>query len=300
MSTILITGATGLIGTALQKSLRAKGHQVRTLGRGAGDGVHTFHWDPDKNVLDDRALHGVEHIVHLAGAGIADQRWTAARVRVLTESRTHTALLLLERAKALGLSPQSFISAAGINYYGAITSDRIHVESDPAATDTIGRISSAWEQAVDQWADHCRVVKLRTPVVLSPRGGALAKLAAPVRFGLGAALGNGRQWMPWVHLDDLVRIYEQAINDTRIQGTYNVNASEHVNNATLMRTVARVLGKPFFLPAVPGVLLKLALGELSAILLEGSRASNERLLASGFRFEHDELEGALRHLLAKR
>jgi len=241
----------------------------------------------------------VDHIVHLAGAGIADGRWSAERVKVLIESRATSSLLLLQQANQAGVAPKSFVSAAGINYYGAVTSDTIFQETAPAGTDTIGRISKEWETAVDAWTSVSRVVKLRTPVVLSAEGGALTKLALPVRFGLGSALGSGDQWMPWVHVDDLVSIYQRALFDDGYNGAYNVNAPDHVTNDAFMRTLARVLKRPYFLPRVPGFALKLALGELSSILLEGSRADNQRLLSTGFQFQHPILEGALRGVLGK-
>jgi uncharacterized protein (TIGR01777 family) len=280
--------------------LESAGHQVHLLSRtasNAGGNVKRFRWSVQPGTMDPSAWAGVEHVVHLAGAGIADKRWSAARVQELIDSRAASARLLLRSAKEHGVQLKSFVSAAGINYYGAITSDHVFVETDAPGTDTIGRISRDWEAAVDVWSSVCRVVKLRTPIVLSPTGGALAKLAAPVRFGLGAALGSGRQWMPWVHLDDLVRIYIEALFDDRFNGAYNVNSGNDVTNAAFMRTIARVLHRPYVLPAVPSFVLKVALGELSSILLEGSRASNERLLATGFRFEHPELEAALSDLL---
>lgn len=300
MAKVLITGGTGLIGTALIQALENAGHQVHLLSRtasNAGGNVKRFRWSVQQGTMDPAAWQGVEHVVHLAGAGIADKRWSTARVQELIDSRAASALLLLRSAKEHGVELKSFVSAAGINYYGAITSDHVFVETDAPGTDTIGRISRDWEAAVDVWSSVCRVVKLRTPIVLSPTGGALAKLAAPVRFGLGAALGSGRQWMPWVHLDDLVRIYIEALFDDRFNGAYNVNSGNDVTNAAFMRTIARVLHRPYVLPAVPSFVLKVALGGLSSILLEGSRASNERLLATGYRFEHPELEAALSDLL---
>ena len=300
MAKVLITGGTGLIGTALIQALESAGHQVHLLSRtasNAGGNVKRFRWSVQPGTMDPSAWAGVEHVVHLAGAGIADKRWSAARVQELIDSRAASARLLLRSAKEHGVQLKSFVSAAGINYYGAITSDHVFVETDAPGTDTIGRISRDWEAAVDVWSSVCRVVKLRTPIVLSPTGGALAKLAAPVRFGLGAALGSGRQWMPWVHLDDLVRIYIEALFDDRFNGAYNVNSGNDVTNAAFMRTIARVLHRPYVLPAVPSFVLKVALGGLSSILLEGSRASNERLLATGYRFEHPELEAALSDLL---
>ncbi len=301
MYTILITGGSGLIGTALTKALLASGNSVRHMSRtpGTQNGVQAFAWDIGKGTMDPRALEGVDHIIHLAGAGIADERWTAERVQVLIDSRALSALLLLSRAKSAGIAPKSFISAAGINYYGAVTNEHRHTETDPAGADTIGRISLEWEAAVDQWSSHCRVVKLRTPVVLASEGGALGKLAAPVKLGLGAALGSGKQWMPWIHLHDLVRVYQQALERDDMRGAYNVNAPEDATNADVMRTVARVLKRPFFLPPVPGFVLKLVLGDMASILLEGSRASNARLVKSGFAFAHPGLEGALQDVLRR-
>jgi uncharacterized protein (TIGR01777 family) len=298
MATILITGGSGLIGTALTKALLQQGHAVRHLGRGAGrrDGVSHFRWDPVRGTIDPRAVDGVDHIVHLAGAGIADKRWTKARVQELVDSRATTARSLLKAVQEHGATPAVMVSAAGISYYGAITTDHVFTENDAAGDDTIARISVAWEQAVDEWRDRCRVVKLRTPIVLA-RSGPLQRMVAPVRLGLGAPLGNGRQWMPWVHIDDLVAIYVKALFDPEMHGAYNVNTGNDVTNGEMMRTAARVLRRPFFLPKVSGFVLRTAFGDLAAILLEGSRASNKRLLATGFRFAHPELKGALEDLL---
>ncbi|MEO8589886.1 MAG: TIGR01777 family oxidoreductase [Flavobacteriales bacterium] len=299
MAIILITGGTGLIGRALTKALLADGHVVRHLSRRPTDdkGVPAFAWDLARGYVDPAALHQVDHIVHLAGAGIADKRWTKQRVRELIDSRAGSSRLLWRVARESGNLPKSFISSAGIGYYGAIASAHVFNENDPPASDTIGRISLEWETGVDVWSSVCRVVKLRTPMVLA-REGPLARLSAPTRWGLGAPIGSGRQWMPWVHIDDLVRVYQLAIADDRLRGAYNVNASDQPVNHDFMRGIAKALRKPFFLPAVPGFALKLALGELACILLEGSRADNERLLGTGFRFQQDTLEKALNDLLS--
>ncbi len=299
MSTILITGGSGLIGTALTKALLAQGHAVRHLGRSkrSAGAVQTYVWDIHAGTMDHSALEGVDHIIHLAGAGIADKRWTEARVKELIASRAASAELLLKAARSSGDLPRSFISAAGINYYGALTSAQVFTELDPPGTDTIARISVEWERAVDAWSAHGRVVKLRTPVVLSATGGALAKLTLPVRMGLGSPLGSGTQWMPWVHIDDLVRAYQQALANDDMRGAYNVCAADQVTNAMFMRTLSEVIHRPYFLPAVPAFVLRLALGELSSILLEGSRASDLRLRTTGFHYTHDTLRGALEDLL---
>lgn len=301
MSIVLITGGSGLIGMALTQALSQQGHTVRHLGRKVmqAGGIRTHVWDISKGTMDTQALDGVDHIVHLAGARIADERWTPKRVRELIDSRAKSASLLLREARKAGLAPKAFVSAAGVGYHGAVTSDHRYTEADAAGTDTIGRISREWEAAVDQWGSICRVVKLRTPMVLAREGGAVPRLARIVRHGLGAPLGTGRQWMPWVHLHDLVEAYMMAMHDERMHGAYNVCAPEDTSNADMMRTLAHVLGKPFFLPAVPGLLLKVVLGEMSSILLKGSRVSSERLLGLGFRFRHTGLESALRDVLAR-
>jgi uncharacterized protein (TIGR01777 family) len=256
-----------------------------------------YAWDVDKGTMDGAALQGVDHIIHLAGAGIADKRWTDARKQELERSRAASARLLLHTAQAMGIAPKSFISSAGINYYGAVTTGHVFTETDAPGTDHIAHLSKAWEEAADQWASVCRVVKLRTPLVLARDGGGLAKLAMPVRLGLGAAFGSGDQWMPWVHVDDLVRIYQHALTHEAMRGAYNVNASEQLTNRDFTKAVAKALGKPMFLPSVPGFLLKIGLGELSTILLGGSRASNVKLLGTGFSFRYGTLAPALRDCL---
>ena len=299
MATILITGGSGLIGTHLTSTLRTAGHTVRHLSRtpGGRSDVPVFTWDVEQGVLDPAALAGVDHIVHLAGAPIDHGRWTPRRVQELIDSRAESARLLLRVAREQGTRPTSFVSAAGINYYGAVTSDHIFTEDDPPGNDTIGRISRAWEDAVDEWCDHCRVVKLRTPPVQAADGGALPRLAGLARWGLAAPLGTGRQIWPWVHIDDLVAAYVRAITDPVLQGAYNVCAPEQPDNRTSMRTLARVLHRPFLLPPVPGILLRLLLGGVADALLHGSRISGSRLKATGFTFQYPELEPALRDLL---
>jgi uncharacterized protein len=297
MSAILITGGSGMIGTALSEELEKRGHSVRHLSRERIPGRYkVYQWNVDRNTIDDDALLGVDHIVHLAGAGIADKRWTDERVKALIDSRAKAARLLLQKAIELKVTPKSFISAAGVGYYGVITSDHIFNELDPAGSDTIAQISREWEDAVREWEPICRTVRLRTPVVLSRRDGALDRLAAPVKLGLGAALGSGKQWMPWVHLDDLVAFYVRSIEDTSLSGAYNVVAG-NVTNDQMMRSIAKVLGRPFFLPNVPAFALKLALGKLSSILLEGSRISNKKVLNKGYDFRYTDLEEALKDLL---
>lgn len=302
MANILITGGSGLIGNALTRALRQEGHSVRWLSRTSGmtNGVQRFTWDIDRGTVDPAALSGVDHIIHLSGAGIADMRWTEARMRELHASRGGAARLLLKVASEKGTRPTSFISASGIGYYGAVTTDHIFTESDPAGTDAIARLTKDWEEAADEWTPTCRVVKLRTPMVLARDGGALKRLSVAFRYGLGAALGSGKQWMPWVHIDDLVGAYVRAVTDERMHGTYNVVATEQPKNEDFMRAVAKALNRPLFLPNVPAFALRLALGEMSAILLEGSRARDAKLVSAGMNFGFASLDIALTDTLGRR
>jgi uncharacterized protein (TIGR01777 family) len=302
MATILITGGSGLIGQALTRALQREGHSVRWLSRtiGTTDGVPRYAWDIAHGKVEPGALDGVDHIIHLSGAGIADKRWTDARMRELYASRGGAARLLLKVAKESGARPQSFISASGVGYYGAITTDHVFTESDVAGTDAIARLTKDWEDAADEWSPTCRVVKLRTPMVLARDGGALKRLSVPFRFGLGAAMGSGKQWMPWVHIADLVAAYVQTVSDEGMHGAYNVVAAEQPTNNDFMRAVAKALNRPFFLPNVPAFPLRLALGEMSGILLEGSRASGARLLATGMNSSFGSLGMALADTLGHR
>lgn len=299
MATILITGGSGLIGRALTSALLQQGHQVRWLGRTRHRDTTApqFLWDVHAGTVDPEALRGVDHVIHLSGAGIADRRWTAERFRELHTSRIEAADLLRRAMEQHGHRPGTFISASGINFHGTRTVEQVFQENDPAFDDPLGRLTEAWEQAALRWQPLCRTVMLRTPMVLAPQGGALQRMAMPVRWGLGAPLGSGRQWITWVHLNDLVRAYLQALHDPAMEGPYLVVAEEQVDARSFMHTIARVLHRPFFLPAVPAFALRLALGRMSSIVLEGSRASNARLLATGFRFEHPRLRPALEDLL---
>ncbi|MBP8823914.1 MAG: TIGR01777 family oxidoreductase [Flavobacteriales bacterium] len=299
MATTLITGGSGLVGMRLTHLLLEAGHRVRLLGRSgrADAAVPLFLWNIERGTVDARALEGVDHIIHLSGAGIADKRWTPARKDVLLASRVASAELLLREAQRSGAWPKTFISASGVNYYGTATSDRIFKEEDPAANDFLGKLCRAWEQAADQWMPHCRVVKMRTAVALATAGGALPKLVAPARWGLAAPLGTGKQWMPWVHIEDLARAYLHVIRDAGMSGAYNVAAPEDVRNGDFTRELANALHRPYFLPNIPAFALRTLLDGPAGMVLEGSRVSNAKLLESGFAFTYPRLKPALEQLL---
>jgi uncharacterized protein (TIGR01777 family) len=299
MATVLITGGSGLIGRRLTQLLLQEGHHVRHLGRNARPGaqVHSFTWDLAKGRMDPDALMEVDHIVHLSGAGIVDQRWTPQRVGELHASRAAAAELLLQAASTHGHWPKTFISAGGINWYGTITGQHVFTEEDPPAQDMLGQLCQAWEQAAAAWSGHCRVAVLRMPMVLAREGGALPKLAGPARWGLAGPLGTGKQWMPWAHVEDVARAYHFLMQREDLHGAWNIAAPEQVDNRAFIREVANALHRPCFLPAVPAWLLRALLGARSAMVLEGSRVSGEKLLRAGFVLRHPALAPALRSLL---
>ncbi len=235
-------------------------------------------------------------IIHLAGAGIADERWTDRRKQIIINSRVKSAELLYATCESAGQWPEVFISASGINYYGSVTSSHIYTESDPPAASFIGRCCVLWEEAAEKFKKECRVAMLRTGVVLSVEGGALPKIAAPVKFGFGAPLGSGDQWMPYIHIDDLCHMYLHALENAAVQGPYNATNGDHINNRNLTKAIAKALNKPLWLPAVPIFALKLALGEMSEILLEGSCASADKIASTGFKFKFKDMQTALLEL----
>ena len=288
---ILISGGSGLIGSALTKLLMANGHEVNHLSRSKSseNNIPTFVWNLAKGEIDEAAFDGVEAIIHLAGAGIADGRWTEQRKKIIIDSRVDSANLLYQKAKELNIPLKVFVSASGISYYGMDTTENIYSETDPPSDDFIGTCCVLWEKAADQFSDLTRVVKLRTGIVLSANGGALEKIAQPVKFGFGAPLGSGDQWVPYIHIDDLCEMYLAAIEKENYHGVYNAVNGDHVTNTDLTKATAKALKKPLWLPNVPSFVLKTVFGEMGRLILEGSRASAEKVKKAGFDFEYNTL-----------
>ncbi len=295
---VLISGGSGLIGIELTKKLVQNGIEVTHLTRAKNSkaGVKTYVWDWKKNYLEDNALDGVTHIIHLAGAGIADKAWTMERKRLIVKSRVLTARLLLEKVKAQNIPLEAFISASGIGYYGATTSEKIYSETDERGSDFVAECCVQWENAADQFESICRVVKLRTGIVLDKNGGAVEKIAATIKKGIGAPIGTGKQYMPWIHIEDMVEMYYQSIFNNSISGVYNAVSSQHSNNIEFTDALASSLGKKLWLPKVPSFVIKLMFGEMAAIVLEGSRVSNSKILETGFEFKYNDLEQAMKSL----
>lgn len=300
MANILISGGTGLVGTRLCEVLSARGHEVRVLSRSPkthSEALKVYQWDLKRGTIDRAALDGIDGVIHLAGAGIADMRWTEARKRVIISSRVDSAELIKSALRNEGHKPDFFITASGSNYYGTVTSSHIYSETDPAGSDFLGRCCELWENAAFNENPAGRVVALRTGVVFSKSGGALEKLVPPIRFWLGAALGSGKQFVPWIHLSDLVNMYVKAVEDSSLSGAYNAVAPQHLAQSDQTAIIASILKKPLWLPNVPAFVLKAALGEMSSIVLEGSRLSADKIQKAGFAFKYDTAEAALEDAL---
>jgi uncharacterized protein (TIGR01777 family) len=291
MAKILITGGTGLVGKRLTAMLKERKHEVRILSRNP-KGLNEFKWDVSKSFIDDKALDNIDFIIHLAGAGIADKRWSNERKKVIIDSRVDTANLLFHKIKAQNISLTGFISASGSNYYGAQTSDKIFEEKDDAGTDFLGDVCQKWEAAANQFKElNIPVTILRTGVVLSKKGGALEKMKTPVISPLGA----GQQYMSWIHIDDLCNVYIKAIEED-FRGVYNTVSPEYQTSNSFSKTLAKAIKRPYLPIAVPGFLLKLVFGELAIILLEGSRLSSQKIENKGFVFKYSNLKEALKSL----
>lgn len=295
---VLVSGAGGLIGAALVRSLHTQGNEVRALKRGATGG-DTIGWDPEAGRLDPGALEGLDAVVHLAGENIAGGRWTAARKQRILASRVQGTQLLSQTLARLARPPQVLICASAVGYYGDRGAEQLTEDSSPG-DGFLAEVCRAWEHAADPARTAgIRTVHLRFGMVLSAEGGALSRMLLPFRLGLGGRLGSGEQYLSWISLDDAVRALAHLLAHQDLSGPFNAASPHPCTNAEFTRALGQVLRRPTIFP-VPAWVLRLVLGEMAdELLLASTRAVPARLLASGFSFAHPELVETLRLLLGK-
>ncbi len=310
MSTILITGGTGLVGAALTPHLLAQGHEViiltRTPKTSTEKNTSYAVWDVKAQTIDDNAIAKADYIIHLAGAGVADKRWTEERKKEIVESRTESSKLLIKALKQTPNKVKAVISASAIGWYGDDKNlkpkKKCFTEDDLADSQFLGETCRLWEESINSVEQTgIRLVKLRTGIVLSNNGGALTEFKKPLHFGIAAILGSGKQVISWIHIEDLCRMFMYAIENEALRGAYNTVAPTPVRNKELTLTLAQKMRGRFFIPLhVPAFVLKLMLGEMSVEVLKSATVSCEKIQGAGFTFFYRDIEGALGDLIRER
>ena len=296
---VVVTGSSGLIGSALVEALQARGDAVTKLVRRAPQ-TGEARWDPDTNQIETAALEGQDAVVHLAGVGIGDHRWTEEHKRAVLESRVKSTTLLATTIAGLTDKPKVLVSGSAIGYYG-LRGDEVLTEDSEPGTGFLTDVCLPWEAATKPAEDAgVRVVHTRTGIVLSPDGGALKQMLLPFKLGLGGRIGSGQQWWSWVSIDDEIGAILYALDNDTVSGAANLTAPNPVTNEQFTRTLNRVLRRPTLLPT-PTLALRAMFGSeaVDEMFLGGQRVVPARLEASGYAFRHPDLEGALRHLLHK-
>ena len=298
---ILITGATGLVGNALTEELLNSGKQVNYLTTSPNkietkENYKGFLWNPSEGEIDVRCFHGVTAIVHLAGASIAE-RWTEEYKSIIIDSRIKTAQLLCSTLKNIDHTVAHFVSASAIGAYPSSKTTEYSENFEVYNSGFLGDVVKVWEEAADLFKElNIKVSKIRIGVVLSKKGGALEKLIQPIKMYIGAPLGDGEQWQSWIHLKDLARVFSYVVTH-ELEGIYNAVAPSPVTNKEMTKEAASVLNKPLFLPKVPAFMLKLLLGDMAAIVLESQKVSSNKIEQKGFDFKFKQVDVALQDLL---
>ena len=291
MAKIVITGGTGLVGKRLTELLLLKNHEVVILTRNPKE-KNEYKWNLATNYIDEKVFVNLDYIIHLAGAGIAEKKWTAKRKEEIISSRVASTMLLLAKVKEHKTPLKKFISASATGFYGAVTLDTIFTEEDKPGTDFLGEVCTQWENAAHEFKkENIAVTILRTGIVLSENGGALEKMRTPIV----SPLGSGKQHIPWIHIDDLCQTYINALDDN-LNGIYNAVAPEHHTSASFSKLLAKSIHRPFIPFGVPAFLLKSIFGQMAIILLEGSRISSKKIEKSGYSFQFKTLKKALENL----
>ncbi len=316
MPTVLITGGTGMIGTALSRHLMQQGYDVIVLSRNPVETASVYRasstqnsfrpsgniyyakWDTDKQMIDAQAMSQADYIVHLAGEGVATKRWTKKRKEEIKQSRTKTSEVLYHCLSTQPNKVRAVISASAIGWYGP-DAGKVFTELDPSADDFLGQTCKAWEESIEKVKNlDKRLVRLRLGIALSNEGGALAEFKRPVRLGVAAILGSGEQMVSWVHIDDLCRAFIHAIETPEMEGVFNLVAPNVVANKKLTLGIAASMNGNFYIPfKVPSFLLKLIMGEMSVEVLKSTTVDSSKLQSTGFNFMYPTIDAALKHLI---
>ena len=298
---VAVAGSSGLIGSGLVPGLRSDGHEAHDLVRRPVEARDEVRWDPERGELDPADLEGIEGLVNLAGAGIGDKKWTPERRKVILDSRVVSTRVLAEAAAKMDPKPRVFVNASGAGYYGYDGGDTVKTEDDPAGEGFLADVVGAWEQATEP-AEQAgiRTVMLRSGVVQSRAGGALAKQLLPFKLGLGGRMGSGRQWVAWISLADEVAAILFCLTEDAISGPVNVTSPAPVTNAEYTKTLGHVLRRPTLVPT-PLPVLRAMFGEdlVRELVLGSTRARPAKLEEAGFRWLHPTLEVALRDILGR-
>lgn len=304
METVIITGGTGLVGTALRLALLERGYSAIILARelpkeDPGGNLHFALWDVEEQKIDNTAIAKADHIIHLAGENIAEKRWTVERKRQIVDSRVNGSRLLVNSLRTIPHTVKTLVTASAIGWYGADPiNPNPHPFEETAAPDQsfLGNTCRDWEAASDLVTElGVRLVKVRTGIVLSQQGGALKEFVKPMKWGVAAILGNGKQVISWVHIDDLVNIYIKAIEDKSMNGAYNAVSPKPVTNKELTISLAKNR-KRFYVPVqIPSFIIRAKLGEMSIEVLKSTTVSCKKILDTGFVFQRPFIEGALRN-----
>ncbi len=302
MLNVVIIGGSGLIGSQLAELLINNNYCVTILSRSnkktRSNNIKYSIWNIKNKLIDVKVITQAHYIIHLAGEGIADKRWTKQRKLNILTSRTVPLQLIYELISTNENNLKALISASGIGFYGAITTNHVFTENDAAANDFLGQTCQQWENEVDRFNElNIRTVKLRTGIVLSNRGGALPKMARMFKLGFGSPIGTGKQFLPWIHIHDLCHMYLFAIKNSNLIGAYNAVVQDDTTNYSFSKNLAKSFNKKMWLPNVPSFILKLVMGEMASLLLYGSRVSNEKIKALGFKFKLENLQIAIAELI---
>jgi uncharacterized protein (TIGR01777 family) len=307
MPSVLITGGTGLVGTAVKALLEQKGYEVVLLTRSKTPTKGQAHWDINAGTIDSTAIAAADYIIHLAGAGVADKRWSASRKQEILDSRTKSSALLVKALQETPNKVKAVISASAIGWYGPDNNDTHNnegaaqgfVETDPSYPDFLGTTCAAWEASIAPVTANTnglqkRLVCLRTGIVLSKHGGALKEFLKPLAVRMAAVLGNGKQMISWIDVRDLAKMFVYALENENISGSYNAVAPAPVSNKTLTQTLAKVLYGSFYITTyVPSFVLKIMLGEMSIEVLKSTTVSAQKITEAGFVFDYPTITSSL-------